>query len=368
MTERCERNAGLLGAVVLPGRVPDPRPGLTQAVTAERTGLGTVWLSERWGTKDLPSLAGAVAQPTSRIRVVGVADFQIRHPIGLASLGSTLQALTGGRFALAFGRGAGAFPVGRGLGLPYPTSQRIIDHVAIVRRLWAGETVRYDGPAGSFPSMRMADIPDLAPPELLFAAIGPRSLRLAGAHFDGVVLHPMLTPEAVSRSAATVRDAAQKAGRDPAEVRVYASALIAPELTPQDEDAVIGGRAVTYLQAPGYGELIARANGWDPAPLQQLRTHPALAHLGRELADQEFLRHQLADVSRTLPPTWLKTTTVAGSAEACARFLHGYLDSGADEIVINGTTPDLLQPTIQAFQAAHSGDLRCPRKPHQHQT
>ena len=57
-----------LGCYVLPGGVPDPRPGLQQARVAEDLGLGTAWISERYDTKDLPSLAGAIGQVTERIR------------------------------------------------------------------------------------------------------------------------------------------------------------------------------------------------------------------------------------------------------------------------------------------------------------
>ena len=85
------------------------------------------------------------------------------------------------------------------VGLPKSTNASIIDHADIFRRLCRGEKVRYDGPAGTFPSLRLNDVPDQPVPPLVFAAIGPKALALAGRHFDGVLLHPFLTPEAVRR-------------------------------------------------------------------------------------------------------------------------------------------------------------------------
>ena len=51
------------------------------------------------------------------------------------------------------------------------------------------------------------------PPPIILGAIGPKTLALAGAHFDGVVLHPFLSVEGVRRAVAIVREAAARAGR-----------------------------------------------------------------------------------------------------------------------------------------------------------
>lgn len=101
------RGLDRLGCYVLPGGVPDPRPGLHQAKVAEDIGFGTAWIGERYDTKDLPALAGAIGQVTSRIRIgAGITHPGLRHPMVLASMGQTLQALTGERFMLGLGRSA----------------------------------------------------------------------------------------------------------------------------------------------------------------------------------------------------------------------------------------------------------------------
>ena len=105
-----------LGSYVLPGGVGDPRPIVQQAQVAEASGLGTVWIGERYDTKDLPSLAG-LTQTTSSIRIgAAVTHTQLRHPMVLASMGQTLQALSAGRFLIGFGGrplGAGATTASR---------------------------------------------------------------------------------------------------------------------------------------------------------------------------------------------------------------------------------------------------------------
>src|SRR6478609_5734393 len=197
-----------LGCYVLPGGVPDPRPGLQQARVAEDLGFGTVWISERYDTKDLPALAGAIGQVTERIRIAaGITHPGLRHPMVLASMGQTLQALTDERFALGLGRSA--LWRWQAYGVPAPTLESLGDTADILRRLWAGETVAYDGALGTFPALRLAQRPDVAPPAVLLAAVGPKTLALAGRTFDGVILHPFLTTDAVHRSVGIVREAAR---------------------------------------------------------------------------------------------------------------------------------------------------------------
>jgi len=340
-----------LGAYVLPGRVSDPRPAIGQARAAAAAGLGAIWLSERWGSKDHAAILGALSQVAPGARLAaGTTHFLTRHPLVLASSAMTLQALADGRFVLGIGRATTK------IGLPRATNAMLIETLGMVRRLWNGESVSYDGPAGTFPMMRMTDIPPVEPPRVVLAAIGPRAQALAGQHFDGVLLHPFLTVDAVGRAAAAVRSAAERAGRDPLQVRVYVTVVTAPDLPPEEEEAVVGGRAVTYFQIRGVGERLAEANGWDVQALSRLRDQPQLAHLlPGGTADQAFTRRELSEVSRVLPRSWLASGAAIGTARQCAERLRDYLDAGADEVVIHGSTPDQLGPTVAQFNAAGRG-------------
>jgi probable F420-dependent oxidoreductase len=331
-----------LGAYVLPGRVTDPGAVIGQARAAQRLGLQTVWLSERWGTKDLGLIAGAVSQVTSTVQIAsGITHLQSRHPALLASLAMTAQALSGGRFVLGVGRSVDA--MWAAVGLPRSTNASIVDHVDIFRRLCRGEKVRYDGPAGSYPSLRLNDVPDQPVPPVVFAAIGPKGLALAGSHFDGVLLHPFLTPDATRRSVEIVRDAEQAAGRPAGCVTVYATVVVACDLPAAEELAVVGARAVTYYQLPGFGERLAAVNGWNPEPLSRLRSHPLLAGV-RGSADSVLTRDELVEVASVLPPAWTRDAAAIGSAHSCHEAFDRYCEAGADELVLHGSTPDQLDP------------------------
>jgi probable F420-dependent oxidoreductase len=338
-----------LGAYILSGHVPDARAGIAQAQAGEALGLSNLWISEKFGTKDLGALAGALAACTTRPGIAaGVVPFQTRHPLQLASLAATVQSLTAGRFLLGLGRGGNWLS---GLGVPpTATAQLVVDTVTMLRRLWNGEEVTYHGSAGDFPSLQLRELPATPPPRVALAGIGEQSLRLAGEHFDGVLLPAFTTPQAVARTAARVRQAATAYGRDPDAVRIYATVLTAADPTPEAK-AVIAGRAATYFQAPVGGERLVLTNGWDMDALRRLRGHPHIARLGDTYADAVLDPLDLAEAARLIPATWLAESTATGSPQTCAARLRDYLDAGADELVLHGTTPDRLAPVIHAFAA-----------------
>jgi 5,10-methylenetetrahydromethanopterin reductase len=339
-----------LGAYVLAGRIQDPRPGLEQAAAGEALGLGSIWIAERWEKKEIAATLGALTQRTGRVKLVaGMTHFGTRHPIVLAGMASTLQALSGNRFILGFGRSV-AF-VWRNLGIAVPVNAAMADYAKILRALWAGETVNYDGPAGRFPSMQMAERPEVAPP-LILAAIGPKTLALAGRHFDGAVLHPFLTPVGVARSVAVVRKAAEEAGRDPAAVRVYAEVMVAPDAIAAEIESAIHVRAVNYFAVRDLGAQLIAMNGWDPAPMERLLGDPRFLDIEGQEGTYAELGERMKEAIGVLPPHWLEQGAAAGSSPIVARRLLEYRAAGADEIILHGTTPDRLGPLVRAYEHA----------------
>src|SRR3546814_17271212 len=81
--------------------------------------------------------------------------------------------------------------------------------------------------------------PTLFRSPIIFPAIGPKSLEFAGEHCDGVLLHPFVSAQGVANSAKIVRDAAERAGRDPMSVRIYHNIIVAPDLPQEDRKSVV---------------------------------------------------------------------------------------------------------------------------------
>jgi probable F420-dependent oxidoreductase len=209
--------------------------------------------------------------------------------------------------------------------------------------------VSYDGPLGRFPELRAVTTSDAPPPALALAAIGPRTLALAGELYDVVILHPLLTTEAIARSCEVVRANALRAGRAPEEVRIVATVVAALDLGAEEVAAVVGGRAITYLQTPGFGELLVEANHWDPAVLDLVRNHPMLSALRGGLADWTFTLPELAKVAQVLPPAWLTEAAAIGDAASGATRVRAYLEAGADEVILHGNSPVAFGPLVEMF-------------------
>jgi alkanesulfonate monooxygenase SsuD/methylene tetrahydromethanopterin reductase-like flavin-dependent oxidoreductase (luciferase family) len=186
---------------------------------------------------------------------------------------------------------------------------------------------------------------------LLLAAVGPKTLALAGRAFDGVILHPFLTPDAVARSMAIVREAASANGRDPASLRCAATVVVAPDASERAVHLAVNARAAGYFHVSGLGDALVAANGWDAAELARYRASPMLTALGDRQADKTLSRDELIEVSEHLPGSWLPASSAFGPLDHCVTRLREYLDAGADELVLHGTTADQLGPLAAAFGA-----------------
>lgn len=332
---------------VLPGQVPDPGAVFAQAQAAEALGIGGIFLSERWESKELGAVMGALAHSTKNLTLVaGLTHFGTRHPVVQAGMSQTLQMLSGDRFVLGYGRGVPS--QFKKLGIPVPNMQGMVDYLGLLRSLWAGESVSYSGPAGDYPELQLPQ-GYATPPPVIFGTIGPKTLAMAGAHFDGVVLHPFLTVAGVAKSIAIVRGAAEAAGRDPAAVKIYATVVTAPDtLSPDQRIDIVEARAVSYFMHREIGLPIVTTNGWSEEPLDVM-ANTGLAALEYGGGDARDKRRHMAEAAGLLPREWLTEGAAVGTVDQCIERLSQYLDAGVDYLLLHGTTPDQQGEIVAAL-------------------
>jgi probable F420-dependent oxidoreductase len=237
-------------------------------------------------------------------------------------------------------------------GLPPITTAALEDIAVLMRRLWNGEVIfGHDGAAGRYPLLVLdpefrEDIP------LALTAFGPNTLRLAGRVYDQVVLHTFFTDETTARCVRTVKEAAEQAGRDPATVQVWSCfATIGDHLPEELRLRKLVGRLATYLQ--GYGDLMVRTNGWDPAVLERFRADPVVQS-ARGALDGTGTVEQLEHISELLPDEWL-APAATGSPEQCAAAVRAQFDLGVDGVILHGATPTELAPIVAAYRAGVDG-------------
>jgi probable F420-dependent oxidoreductase len=341
-----------LSVTHLAGRIDDPRQGIIDAVDADRLGLARVWLSERYDLKDAGVVLGAAAAATRRVGLAtGLLAADARRPLITAALAESLQAISGGRATIGLGRGVEPSYLGP-QGLRMVGLDHLTDYVRILRRLWAGETVRYDGPVGTFDGMRLIDRWGGPAPEVYFGtAGGPLAARATAAVFDGVFLFGYLTVDAVADTAKRIREECERIDRDPAEVRIVHCVASAPDLDERTTREIIAGRAVTYFQMPAASKIYARRNGWDIEVFERLRNHRQFQGMRTDNADQHFRREELLGPAELIPEHWLTETSAVGSIDRCIEVLDHYFDAGADEICLYGSSPRQNAELLRAWAA-----------------
>jgi len=322
-----------------------PATLMNEARRGEEMGFGTAFISERWNVKEASSLAGAACAVTGRMQIATAAtNHNTRHPLITASWATTMHRLSGGRFTLGIGRGVAAMYAA--FGVPAVTTAQMEDFARVMRRLWHGEVIfGHDGPMGRYRVLFLD--PDFDEDiRLGLVAFGPNTLALGGRAFDDVILHTYFTPETLQRCVRTVKDAAEKAGRDPDGVRVWSCLATVGDHLPEDlrlKKTV--ARLATYLQ--GYGDLMVQTNNWDPAVLQRFRADSVVTSIPGGI-DHRATAQQIEHIATLIPPEWLEPAAT-GSARQCAERVRRELDYGADAVIMHGATPDELAPVVEAY-------------------
>jgi probable F420-dependent oxidoreductase len=337
-----------LACYLLAGQPETARDIVSEVKGAEELGLGAAFISERYNKKEAAVLSGAAGAASERIRLITAAtNHNTRHPMVTAGFVLTMESLTGGRFTLGLGRGIA--PMQDAFGIERITTAQMEDFALLMRRLFRGEAIiGHKGAAGSYPVLHLDSSLDQYLP-LCLVAFGDNTLELAGRVFDDVVLHTYFTDETTAHCVDVVKGAAERAGRDPAVVRVWSCfATIGDHLPEAAQLKKSVGRLGTYLQ--GYGDLLVRTNGWDPEVLQRFLTDPVISGAGGAL-DSIGTPEQLAHAATLIPPEWL-APSATGSASECADAIRNQLSLGCDGVILHGCTPDELRPVIDAYRTS----------------
>jgi 5,10-methylenetetrahydromethanopterin reductase len=187
-------------------------------------------------------------------------------------------------------------------------------------------------------------------PPVWFAGYAqPKGARLIAERCDGVLLVPMMTPDAVHEAVGRIRQECERIDRDPDSIRIAALVVTAPDMDEFETRAIAHGRAVTYLQYVGYGETLCRVNHWDTKILDDIRNHQQFQGLS-EVADRIFQRHQMMDVASKVPDEYMRDCSAFGTVDEVVTSLQRFIDAGAHEIATYGSTPGQNAKLIAAWR------------------
>jgi probable F420-dependent oxidoreductase len=232
------------------GRAAGPEALVSVAQRAEALGFESLWVAERllWpldpqtpypassdgrlpeGAKcqldPLESLT-FVAAHTSRVRLgTSVINLPFHNPLVLARRFATLDVLSGGRACVGLGNGwsadefeaVGVAAQGRG--------KRIDEALTILKAVWTDDPIEFEGEFFRIPRSFVQPKPVQKPhPPIYYAAFAPAAMRRVALGADG--WNPAgLPPAAMGAMFQSMRETAERAGRDPGALQLVVRANV----------------------------------------------------------------------------------------------------------------------------------------------
>jgi probable F420-dependent oxidoreductase len=269
---------------------PPASETVARTVLAEQNGFSHAWMWDShvlW--QDPYPIFALMAAGTERIHLgTCVTNPVTRDPTVTASAMATLNEISGGRMEMGIGRGDSAQRVlGRG-----PVSVAHLEQACrVIRDLAEGRAVDLDGTEVQLKWSEGHRLP------VWVAAYGPKALHCAGRVADGVILQ-LADPFIIEWSLRYLREGAEEAGRDPADIKVMAAApaYLSDDLAHARDQvrwfpALVSNHVVDLVKRYSEGELpdaltdyIAAREGYD------------YAHHGRAGSDNaEFVTDEVVD-------------------------------------------------------------------------
>ena len=186
------------------------------AKRAENLGFEYVWTFDSHLLWEEPFVIYSRILAETRRVMVGpmVTNPATRDWTVTASLFATLNEMYGNRTICGIGRGDSAVRVTNGKPTTLGTLREAIH---VIRELANGRSVDYRDSRLQFPWGEKSRL------DVWVAAYGPKALELTGQIGDGFILQ-LADPAIVAWTVAAVREAAEKAGRDPGAVKICVAA------------------------------------------------------------------------------------------------------------------------------------------------
>jgi TAT-translocated FGD2 family F420-dependent dehydrogenase len=287
------------------------------AIEAERAGFQGVTVSDHFHPwQDNQGHAGhawstlaAIGARTERLLIgsgVTCPTYRV-HPAQVAHAFATLGVLYPGRVFLGVGTGeavneAPFEPWGRF----NERAERLAEAITLIRRLWSGEWVDFDGRHYQARGAKLYDVPP-APMPIYVAASGVQSARLAGEYGDGWITDHGTLRRAKAQGLAFA-EAASAAGKAPDELpRIVELWAIAGER----DEAIAAARKWQFILAfPGVVDIT------DPREVQRV-------------AEERVSLEQLVD-------TWV----VGRAAEEHIAAIRELASHGATHVFLHSPQPD----------------------------
>ncbi len=287
------------------------------------------------------SMALAV-QATSSIRVASaVINPVTRHVSVLASAAKTVAELAPGRVEFWLGRGYSSVQT---IDVRPASVDQLRQSVLTLKSLLAGEQVSFNRA-----SSRMRHGDDDLPP-IYISATGPKAIEVAGEVADGALLMIGLHPKAVELARHHLAVGAQRAGRNPDDVKLILTATTIIQDDQQEAREIARPLCVQRLMED-YQARWLRASGVEPGkldiPKELWELYPDVPHA----EDWERAKKLCAFLPDDILAHICDTIGLIGTPEHCAQRIAQAEAAGIDHLyLMTGETYEFPHRELRAFQ------------------
>ena len=333
-------------------------PRIEMGLLADPTQAGAAARAvEAWGFDGAVAFEGQhdpfltlamAARETERLELgTAIAVAFARTPMTCAQLAQDLQRIARGRFWL--GLGSQIRPhIERRFSMPWSRpAARMREFVQAIRAIWkswtTGERLDFRGEFYTHTLMTPFFSPGPCPfgdPPIFVAGVGPRMIEVAGEVADGLLVHPLNTPEFVAADVLpALRRGLARRGRAERDVALSCQTIT---LLGTSEAELARARAKARAQIAFYGStpayrVVLERHGW--GDLQ-----PRLNELSK--------RGAWAEMVKLVDDDLLDAVTVAGApAEAGRRLRRRNAAFARTSVVLyNETAPDAVVDLVRGFR------------------
>lgn len=307
------------------------------ACLSEELGYERFWYTDiRFGRECYLGLA-AIAAATRKISLgPGVTDPYTKHPAMTAAVMATLDELCAGRAILGLGTGGHAF---RELGIDRKLPVAALrETVEIVRALWLGERVDYEGKVSSLTNGKLTFQPLRDRIPIYFATHGAQISKLAGKLADGVLIANTLEPKMLSFYIDQIQAGMSSVGRDHSDFDFG----LRVEACISDDHAA----AFAVMRRRMASRLIGQYPHWDYLDKLGVTLPPEFVELAAK--KDQTLTDEAASV---MPSDVVDLTVLAGSVEQVSEQLARIMRAEIGSITIrpHAVPGESLDEVIRAF-------------------
>lgn len=157
-------------------------------ILAEKHGFDYCWITHHFNNQDVYIILATIANYTNKIFLApGIVNPYLSNPVAIASATVTLDKVSGGKAVLGIGAGDETTLECLGVERKRPLAT-IEESVRIIKQLWNGEVVNYEGEMFKIRGAKLNFRPEREIP-IYIGAQGPKLLSLAGRIAEGVLIN-----------------------------------------------------------------------------------------------------------------------------------------------------------------------------------